>query len=250
MLIPGASRSSLLIVSMASANRPRAMDASDRACLAAACSSGDKCSVARSGRRISPAIAASALDLTRSLAIHTRWLGGNADTAGDSATRVNSAVGRKRCVPSGSEIAQAVHDSRESQESQITIVGLILDYRAVFPAIEGGLAKTGKLGERGSGHPEPPANVAYFGGCQHTQMTAYGFVSQSFPFMVEKLEIACVAAANGKIDLQRRRRIARPVRECIEMSVRSDRVLAALRTFAVYVCLVVVHQHTVVRFHR
>ena len=81
-------------------------------------------------------------------------------------------------------------------------------------------------------------------------MTAYGFVSQSFPFMVEKLEIACVAAANGKIDLQRRRRIARPVRECVEMSVRSDRVLAALRTFAVYVCLVVVHQHTVVRFHR
>lgn len=92
---------------------------------------------------------------------------------------------------------EALYNAGKCKKPKIAIVGDILDYSAVLLAIERCLTEAGNLGELGPCHRETLPNVGDLGRRQHTQMPAYGFVSQSLPFMIEELIITGFAATNG-----------------------------------------------------
>ena len=137
---------------------------------------------------------------------------------------------------------QRGHAFGYSNQPQITVVGQILNYRAVFPAVERSRAKSGNLRESCSGHSMTLSDGLYFGRGQHAEMPAYRFVSEPLPFMIEELEVAGRAAAHGQVDVQGDCRIAGTVVERVVMPECGDRLRAALRADQIAV-------HRAVRIH-
>ena len=74
-------------------------------------------------------------------------------------------------------------------------------------------------------------------------------MSELFAFVIEELKVAHTAPTNGKVDVERHRRVSGPVLECIVIPIRSDGPLAALRTFAVEMVVVLVEIWGVMGFH-
>ena len=112
---------------------------------------------------------------------------------------------------------QRRHAFGVGKQAQKTVVGPILNYRAVFPAVERSRAKSGNLRESCSGHSVTLSDGLYFGRGQHAEMPAYRFVSEQLPFVIEKLEVAGLAAAHGQVDVQGGCRIAGTVVERVVM---------------------------------
>ncbi|MDE2848860.1 MAG: hypothetical protein OXO51_19310 [Gemmatimonadota bacterium] len=64
-------------------------------------------------------------------------------------------------------------------------------------------------------------------------MATYGLVSQTLALMIKEPEITRPTSPDGKVDLERDRRISGSVLERIEHPACSNRIFTALRTFLI-----------------
>ena len=122
-----------------------------------------------------------------------------------------------RKISNPRQTLQRGHALGDVKQAQKPVVGQILNYRAVLPAVERSRAKSGNLREGCSGHSMTLSDGLYFGRGQHAEMPAYRFVSSPLPFMIEELEVAGRAAAHGQVDVQGDCRIAGTVVERVVM---------------------------------
>ena len=103
----------------------------------------------------------------------------------------------------------------------------VLDLRAAFPPLQGRFAQACELREFGYGRFVASPNVPDFGRREDSEVLANGFMLKALALVIEELQTAFRATADGQVDLEHCLGIAGSVLELVGVLGRDDRLSVA-----------------------